>query len=124
MRLGNCVARRNSPRVAFATTISILHDDNPIGALLELGQSMRRQKYDRAAIPQLPYQFVKLFPESWIETAGWLIKQERARIAEECLRQTQTLAHAFGIGGNAPSGSCCQPYAVKQTERRFNSSLF
>src|SRR6516162_10922086 len=59
-----------------------------------------------------------------LEPGGWLIEQQDPRLADQRLRKSETLAHAFRIGADAPRPSCAEPDRVQQLQRLRNRFSF
>src|SRR3546814_14161477 len=79
---------------------------------------MGRDEDRRALAAQRVDSAVEVGARGGIEPAGRLVEQQQLRLADQRLRQTETLAHALGKGGNPAAGGGGKADAPEQVIER------
>jgi hypothetical protein len=94
-----------------------VHDDDPVGPLLELGQRVRRQEHHGAAVAQLADDAVEAAAQRRIEPARRLVEKQHRGGADERLGEAETLPHALRVGADPPRRGRAEPDTLEEAER-------
>ena len=86
---------------AVGDLAALVHHHDAVDLPLQFGQRVRRQQHRRAVAAQVADDLVKALAQRRVEAGGRLVQQQRARSAQQGLRQAEALAHAFRIGADA-----------------------
>ncbi len=109
IRTGRSARRRSSAMVPSACSRPRCMMSTRSARCSSSPRAWEDEQHRRSAPAQRLHDLVEAEPERRVEPGGRLVEQQQARLAQQRLRQPQPLAHALGIGPDAPSGGLCQP---------------
>ena len=82
-----------------AATAPLVHDDDVVAGVFDVGQQVRRQnEIDALVVRQVAHQLQHLVAALRIHAVGRLVEEQQIGIVHERLRQLDALLHAGGIG--------------------------
>ncbi len=81
-----------------------VHDQDMLGAILELVERVRRDQHGGAVVAQFVQDLVEGLAQRGVEARRRLVQQQHRGPAQQRLRQSETLAHALRIGPDPAVG--------------------
>ena len=120
-RIGSCEIERSSESDALRDQKPAVHDEDMLGAILELVQRVRRDQHGGAVVAQFVQDLIEGLPQRGIQSRRRLVEQQHPGPAEQRLRQSETLAHALRIGPDPAVGRIGQSDAVEKGPRLWTA---
>ena len=85
--------------VSFRDHVTVVQQDDPVRHHVNFMKDVARDDQVQTFCRQLAKQRNRLRPNHGIQTIQWFIKNEHQGLVCDRLRQSDSLAHAFAIGG-------------------------
>ena len=79
---------------------AIGHHGHPIHPVLQFGQDVRGEHDGQPPVTQLGQGVPEEVDGARVQARGGLVQEQHLRVALQCLRKAQPLAHALGVGAH------------------------